>query len=201
MNGGQGRLQHFAQGGIVKADDADILGNAIARLLEGAHGPGGDQIVIRKIAGGQPFALRHQRLHIGVGALCAGSQAMDDGGGGGHAIVPNGLIKAVRPLLKIANGVGGTQIARLLVSFGNEKIDGGIRALHVVDQHAVPGNAFKIGVQHHHRQWEGSERQKILRPQFGAQQDCPAGIGAQQPAQLGTAVVLVQILNIQLISG
>ena len=151
MDGGQRRLDHTAQGKIVKSDDSDILGNPVSVFFESLYGAYGDQIVVCKIAGSQFFSIFDDLQHIGICALHGRRQAVDNGTGRGHAGGADRLVKPGRTLGEIADRIGRAKISGLCFA-GSDQMSGcKIRPLYIVDQNAVAGNSFKIGVQKDNR--------------------------------------------------
>ena len=151
MDGGQRRLDHTAQGKIVKSDDSDILGNPVSVFFESLYGSYGDQIVVCKIAGSQFFFIFDDLQHIGICALHGRRQDVDNGTGRGHAGGADRLVKPGRTLGEIADRIGRAKISGLCFA-GSDQMSGcKIRPLYIVDQNAVAGNSFKIGVQKDNR--------------------------------------------------
>ena len=74
-HGGQGRVDHLAERGIVKTDDGHILGDAQAALLDGAAAAGGDAVVVGKKGGGQHGVRGQVGTHIGGGRRRGGAYA------------------------------------------------------------------------------------------------------------------------------
>ena len=109
----QRRLDHAAQGKIVKSDDSDILGNPVSVFFESLYGAYGDQIVVCKIAGSQFFFIFDDLQHIGICALHGRRQAVDNGTGRGHAGGADRLVKPGRTLCKITDLIGRAKIAWL----------------------------------------------------------------------------------------
>ena len=71
---------------------------------------------------------------------------MNNGFGSGHSVSSDRLIKAIRPLLKIADGIGGAQIAWLSPPPGDQVICGQEGALDIVDEYATVIQCLEIGV-------------------------------------------------------
>lgn len=151
MDGCQRRLDHAAQGKIVKSDDSDILGNPVSVFFESLYGANGDQIVVCKIAGSQFFFIFDDLQHIGICALHGRRQAVDNGTGRGHAGGADRLVKPGRTLCKITDLIGRAKIAWLSFTRSDQVPGCKICPLHIVDQNAVAGNSFKIGVQKDNR--------------------------------------------------
>lgn len=151
MDGGQRRLDHTAQGKIVKSDDSDILGNPVSVFFESLYGAYGDQIVVCKIAGSQFFSIFDDLQHIGICALHGRRQDVDNGTGRGHAGGADRLVKPGRTLCKITDLIGRAKIAWLSFTRSDQVPGCKICPLHIVDQNAVAGNSFKIGVQKDNR--------------------------------------------------
>lgn len=151
MDGGQRRLDHTAQGKIVKSDDSDILGNPVSVFFESLYGAYGDQIVVCKIAGSQFFSIFDDLQHIGICALHGRRQDVDNGTGRGHAGGADRLVKPRRTLCKITDLIGRAKIAWLSFTRSDQVPGCKICPLHIVDQNAVAGNSFKIGVQKDNR--------------------------------------------------
>lgn len=159
MDGGQRRLDHTAQGKIVKSDDSDILGNPVSVFFESLYGAYGDQIVVCKIAGSQFFSIFDDLQHIGICALHGRRQDVDNGTGRGHAGGADRLVKPGRTLCKITDLIGRAKIAWLSFTRSDQVPGYKICPLHIVDQNAVAGNSFKIGVQKDNWDWnQQSER-------------------------------------------
>ena len=78
-------------------------------------------------------------------------QAVDNGTGRGHAGGADRLVKPGRTLGEIADRIGRAKISGLCFA-GSDQMSGcKIRPLYIVDQNAVAGNSFKIGVQKDNR--------------------------------------------------
>ena len=72
---------------------------------------------------------------------------MDNGTGRGHAGGADRLVKPGRTLGEIADRIGRAKISGLCFA-GSDQMSGcKIRPLYIVEQNAVAGNSFKIGVQ------------------------------------------------------
>lgn len=119
MDGGEGRFDNAADGRIVKADDGDIFRNRVAELFEGLHGAYRDQVIVRKIAGGKLLAGAEDLPHVRTGAFDGRRQIVHDAFGSGHAAVADGVVEAGGTLREIADRVGGTQVAGLLLGRRN----------------------------------------------------------------------------------
>lgn len=51
-HGGQGRVEHLADGGVVKTNDGDVVRDAVAVFQQRRAAPGGNAVVVRKKAVG-----------------------------------------------------------------------------------------------------------------------------------------------------
>ena len=151
MYGCQCRFDHTAQGKIVKSNDSDILRNPIATFFESFYGTNSDQIIVCEIAGSQLFSIFDDFQHIGICALHGRCQAVDNGTGRRHAGSTDRLVKTRRTLCKITDLIGRAKIAWLSFTRSNQVPGCKIRPLYIVDQNAVAGNSFKIGVQKDNR--------------------------------------------------
>ena len=151
MDGGQRRFDHTAQREVIKSDDSDILGDPVSAFFESLYGAYGDQIIVCEIAGSQFFFIFDDLQHIGICALHGRRQAVDNGTGRGHAGGADRLVKPGRTLCKITDLIGRAKIAWLSFTRSDQVPGCKICPLHIVDQNAVAGNSFKIGVQKDNR--------------------------------------------------
>src|SRR5699024_11122758 len=92
MNGRQRRGHVFAQRQVVEADDRDILRYPVSGAYKGAHGSDGDEVVVREISRCQLLAGLDDSLHVRVCSLLGRGKLVDDGFGGGHAVIADGVV-------------------------------------------------------------------------------------------------------------